>query len=397
MRLALIVDAYSPARTSAAVQMRDLARELRAQGHEPTVIVPSPTILSPFEVERIDEIDVLRVQAAQTKDVGKIRRAGAEALLSAAVIRGLHKSPFAKTKWDGVVWYSPTIFFGPLIAYLRRTARCPTYLILRDIFPDWALHAGVLRKGPAYSFFKLVERFQYTQANTIGVQSPANLRYFQDAHASSKPHVEVLNNWLATASPKTSTWEMPVKLRDRLVMVYAGNIGVAQGMDCLIELATHLRVRAEVGFLFVGRGTDVPRLQALVASRGLDNVVFENEVDPDELSHVFAQCHIGLLALDPRHKTHNIPGKFLTYVRAGLPVLARINQGNDLGDIIDQYRVGLFSTGEDNSPLFANAEHLLSDESRRKEMGERGRVLAIELFSAPAAARQITAALQRID
>ncbi|HAL38219.1 MAG TPA: glycosyltransferase WbuB, partial [Polaromonas sp.] len=45
------------------------------------------------------------------------------------------------------------------------------------------------------------------------------------------------------------------------------------------------------------------------------------------------------VALDPRHKTHNIPGKFLSYMQAGLPVLASINPGNDLADVINHERV----------------------------------------------------------
>ncbi|WP_211160137.1 hypothetical protein [Aromatoleum aromaticum] len=55
---------------------------------------------------------------------------------------------------------------------------------------------------------------------------------------------------------------------------------------------------------------------------------------------MYAQCHVGVVALDRRHKTHNIPGKFLTYMQSGLPVLANINPGNDLVDLIDSEQVG---------------------------------------------------------
>lgn len=48
--------------------------------------------------------------------------------------------------------------------------------------------------------------------------------------------------------------------------------------------------------------------------RALDNVVFFDEIDPDEIPGLYSPCHVGLVALDPRHKTHNIPGKFLTYI-----------------------------------------------------------------------------------
>lgn len=56
--------------------------------------------------------------------------------------------------------------------------------------------------------------------------------------------------------------------------------------------------------------------------------------------HLYAQCAVGIVALDPRHKSHNIPGKFLTYMQSGLPVLANINAGNDLAALIRHESVG---------------------------------------------------------
>ncbi|WP_248280559.1 hypothetical protein [Aromatoleum aromaticum] len=59
------------------------------------------------------------------------------------------------------------------------------------------------------------------------------------------------------------------------------NMGVAQGMDILLDLAERLRARSDVGFLFVGRGSDARRLAADAQARGLDNVLFRDEIHPD--------------------------------------------------------------------------------------------------------------------
>ena len=55
---------------------------------------------------------------------------------------------------------------------------------------------------------------------------------------------------------------------------------------------------------------------------------------------LYAQRRVGVVALDPRHKTHNIPGKFLSCMQSGLPVLATINADNDLAELIQAERVG---------------------------------------------------------
>ena len=85
MRLALIADEFIPARTSVAVQMRDLALEFLRQGHEPVMIVPSASITSPWQVDRVDGIEVLRLRAPRTKDIGFVRRALAEFALPFAM------------------------------------------------------------------------------------------------------------------------------------------------------------------------------------------------------------------------------------------------------------------------------------------------------------------------
>ena len=120
MRLLVIVDTYVPARISGALQMRDLVREMRAQGHEPTVIVPAPEQAELWQIDHVDGVEVLRVKTLQTKDIGKARRALAEWWLPYGLLRGLRRSPLAGTQWEGLVWYSPTIFLGPMVRALKR-------------------------------------------------------------------------------------------------------------------------------------------------------------------------------------------------------------------------------------------------------------------------------------
>ena len=394
MRIALIADAYPPLRSSGAVQLRDLAQEFVLQGHELVVVVSSAGLDKPWAIEVIAGVQVLRVAALPTKDIGYARRTFNEMLLPFVMLRGIHKSPFRSVQWDAVVWYSPSIFLGPLVGVLKRSSNCRSYLILRDIFPEWAVDMGLLRKGVVYRAFKLVERYQYSVADTIGVQSPSNLGYLTDFAKKPGRRLEVLQNWLSPAPNVGSSVSIAATpLSGRTIFVYAGNMGVGQGMDIFLDLAERLRNRQDIGFIFVGRGSEVARLQTSTERRALDNVVFHDEIDPCEIPGLLAQCHIGLVALDPRHKTHNVPGKFLTYMQAGLPVLARLNPGNDLADLIEKENVGRVHIGDSLGPLQALAEELVDDKAGRELMSSQGRVLAKSVFSTTAVVKQIVAAL----
>lgn len=275
MRIALVVDAYKPFRSSAAIQIEDLARELVVQGHQVLIITPSGGQDKAWTEELSDGITILRLSAPTTKNIGRLRRAISELLLPFFLIINFHRAPFKSLVFDGIVWYSPTIFFGPFIHYLKKKSDCKTYLILRDIFPDIAIDLGILKKGLIYQFFKLIEFYQYSLADTIGVQSPSNLEYLREWSKQPEQRVEVLHNWLSIKPSVPSALSIATSpLAGKKIIVYAGNMGLMQGIDIVLELAQNLLNRNDVGILLLGRGSEVDRLKYAAQSQGLSNIFF---------------------------------------------------------------------------------------------------------------------------
>lgn len=394
MRVVLIADAFPPMRTSSAVQLRDLAREFIRQGHTLTILLPSPGLAQPWQLEDFDGAEVVRLRAPQTKDIGYVRRTLAEMVMPFAMRRNLRKSPLANRRWDGVVWYVPSIFHGPLAHWLKRTSNCRGYLIVRDIFPEWAVDMGLMGRGPAYRFFDAVARYQYGIADVIGVQTPGNRAYFDQWRKKPGRRLEVLQNWLdKPAQARCSIRVADTALAGRKVFVYAGNMGVAQSLDIVLDLAEKLIDRNDVGFLFVGRGSEALRLKQAAEARGLDNTLFLDEIDPDEIPDLYAQCAAGIVALDARHKSHNIPGKFLTYMQSGLPVLAKVNAGNDIARLIRDEKVGEVCETARLDELASRAEALLIQIAADTELSDRCRNLFVQRFSVQQAVTQVVAAL----
>lgn len=389
------MDAYPPSRTSAALQLRDLAVEFLRQGVVPTVITPGPEIQGLSSLGEMDAISVLRLKMPAHKNVGKIRRALAEVLMPLFMIKNFRSSPLMNAKWDAVIWYSPTIFLGPFIWYLKKRNICPSYLILRDIFPAWALDLGILKKGLVYYFFRIFEKFQYSVADCIGVQAAGNLDYFNTWPNFAQKKMEVLQNWLSPKPISRCSIDIStLPIAGRNIFVYAGNMGIAQGMGDLLDLAEASLCRNDIGFLFIGRGSDMEFLKLDAKNRGLMNTVFCDEIDAHEIPGLYAQCHVGLIALDARHKTHNIPGKFLSYLQSGLPVMAIINEGNDLQSIITHHQVGVVTTNRSKENLLSLMDFLLKQLSLKDEqMSSRCKYLADKLFSSQTAVEQIIRAL----
>ena len=394
MQFVLIADAFPPLRNSAAVQLRDFAREVVRQGHQLTVMLPAAGQTEPWKIEDFDGVTVLRLRAPNTRDLGYVRRTLGELSMPFAMMRNLAKSPLSFKRWDGVIWYSPSIFHGHFVRSLKNASNCKGYLIIRDIFPEWAADMELMRRGLAYRFFRLIANYQYKFADVIGIQSEGNRRYFDRWKTGKGRTLEVLPNWLD--KPAFSKYSLNIHdtpLAGRRVLDYAGNMGVAQGLDIFIDLAHRFSKHEDVGFLWVGRGSEVGRLSKLAKMRGLKNTYFADEIEPDEIPDLYVQCCAGIVALDPRHKSHNIPGKFVTYMQNGLPILANVNVGNDIAILIRKNRVGQVCETNKLEDLVYATERLLTQIESDNSLSRRCRCLFDSNFAVDKVVRQVISAL----
>lgn len=339
--IALVAPVFPPIKISASVQLNDLAIEFCRQGFKITVFVPSDEICNPYKIVNDGDMEIISLKVPKSRDKPYIIRTIAELLMPFFMLRNYKKIKSHPRYFSGIVWYSPPIFLSPFIKFLMKENSCLNYLIVRDIFPEWALNLGLLKKGMIYNFFKYFEKQQYKIANVIGVQAQGNLKFFDKKTNHKQNSIEVLNNWLYAAKSKKCTIDFSAPgLKDKKIIIYAGNMGVAQDLDFFIELAAKMQSKKDICFLFVGRGSNKENMIKKTNSLKIKNLQFFDEIDPQELNSLLKKCHIGILSLDRRHRTHNIPGKFLTYLSVGLPVFALINSNNDLHSIIKKYDVG---------------------------------------------------------
>ena len=383
--------------TSGAVHMYELAEELCSQNHQVTVLVPSSNLkFFSRKVENLDNIRVVSLYAPKTKDVNYIRRVYAEFITAYLMFYQFKLMSIFEERVDGIIWYSPTIFFGPLISRLKKKNNCRAYLVLRDMFPDWAVDLGLMKKNAPYYFLKLVEFYQYKVADVIGVQSPGNFRCFKYAGMIQFwPKIELLWSWI---TPKNTEVVCSVNisnthLSNRIILVYAGNMGVAQDLDLILDLIELYKLRQDVGFVFIGRGAQLESLKSRVVKNNFSNTLFFDEIHFNQIPNLLDQCHIGIVALDPRHRSNNIPGKFLAYIGSGLPVVARLNEGNDLIDLIAKNKIGVSYVGSDVNMLKAKTDNLIDSLKEDSDISKRCKNLALNLFSTKNAAIQIIKAL----
>jgi len=390
MKIALITDSFPPLKNSGAIQVMDLALEFIRQGNQVTIITPSSETIVNILTDSIENMQIIRLKSPKIRGVSYIRRVIGEFLMPFAMIFNLKLSSASISQFDGVVTYSPSIFLGPVAKKIKKISECKNYLIIRDIFPQWAVDLGLISHNSApYFFLKLIERNLYSTADIIGIQTLANMPYFKKEILGNVT-IEVLHNWWAVN--KSTTCRIVVEksiLKGRTIFVYAGNMGDAQGLSIFIDLADSLQAQKSIGFLFVGRGNAVISLRQDVKARRLDNILIYDEIEPQEIHALYQQCDIGIISLDKRHTTHNIPGKFLSYMQSGLPVLAAINSGNDLEHIIKNNKVGCVSIIHSVDVLKKLVEEIIENLLGDDDTKKRCLKLYNDMFSPKKAVEQI--------
>ncbi|MEZ9296886.1 glycosyltransferase family 4 protein [Vibrio splendidus] len=400
MRLALIIDDYLPHSTRVgAKMMHELALELIEQGHDVTIITPhfdknEPTLIE----DRLDGVIVWRFFSGQIKDVPKVKRAINETLLSYKAWSAI-QGKVDKDTFDGVVYYSPSIFFGSLVSKLKKRCQCNSYLVLRDFFPQWAIDSGLMKEGSLIErYFRFFESLSYHQAGTIGVMSKKNLEIFNSNTELLYP-TTILRNW-ANLSPhylsdKVSNLRERLGLNDEVIYFYGGNIGHAQDMANLMRLAKSMQCFDKAHFLFLGQGDEVKLVNDLTKEWDLTNCSYLPSVSQDEFKDILAQVDVGLFSLSAQHSAHNFPGKLLGYMVQSLPILGSVNKGNDLMDLVNANHAGLISVNGDDGVFFENASKLQSDVELRKSIGDSGYQLLKKEFAVGNIARSIVESLNR--
>jgi glycosyltransferase involved in cell wall biosynthesis len=396
MKILLIVDDYLPHSIKvAAKMMHELAVEFKKQGHVVNVLTPLPLQKEKLTIAEIDGIEVLYFRSGEIKNTSKINRAINETLLSRQAWSAT-KSYFQKNRFDGIVYYSPTIFWGLLVKRLRSQWKCNSYLILRDIFPQWTVDNGLMnKKSPIYWYFKFFEWLNYNSAGKIGVMSPSNIEFFKSKKQDISKF-EVLFNWMKIPEilENTCKYRKELNLENKIVFFYGGNIGHAQKMIILVNLAKRLLDNTQVHFLFVGKGDEVELILREKEAAKLENITYHKPVDQDTYFQMLNEFDVGLFSLHPDHKTHNFPGKLLGYMAYAKPILGCVNAGNDLKEVVNEAGAGFVVDATDSEGLYEAAVKMVASKELRDTMGLKGTALLQERFSVENAVKQILKALQ---
>jgi len=383
MRILFFTHYFPPEGNAPASRTHENARHWVDAGHEVTVITCAPNCPEGvvyegyknklYQREVIDGIDVRRVWTYVAANEGTARRIlnYVSYMVSAFVCGLLLRRP------DVMVATSPQFFCGWAGVLFRFFRRVPFVLEIRDIWPESIIAVGAMREGRLMRLLEWMELKMYAAADHIVTVGEGYRQRLLEKNVPGESVSVVMNGInLALFQPQAPdpalkrTWGV----EGRLVCSYTGTIGMACGLEVVLDAAEKLKERGltDVAFMLVGDGAARKDLEEQAAARGLDNVVFTKRQPKEAMPAFLAIADVCLVHLRKTDLfTTVMPSKIFEFAGMGKPIINGVE--GFAADFVEQAGAGVNIAPEDSEQLVDALVTLKDDPARRTAYGEAGR------------------------
>jgi colanic acid biosynthesis glycosyl transferase WcaI len=255
---------------------------------------------------------------------------------------------------------------------------------LQDIHPDVAIRLGIIRDRYVIKALKAIESFIYARASAISVISDG---FKQNLLAKGvlDPKLRVIPNFVDTEHIRPLARRNPFSsaqwLDDRFVVLFAGNLGLSQGLERILDAAMILDDVHDIVFLMVGNGASKGPLVEQARRMRLRNVKFRPFFSYDDVPFLYASSDVCLVPLKKGLTEESVPSKVYSILAAGRPLIASVDEGSDTWRLVRDAECGLCVQPEDPQALADAVLSLYHDRERGSRLGSNGRRHVEENFS----------------
>ncbi len=366
----------------------DLMKEFIAHGHRPYIVTPREKKTGEHtHLVDYDTYSLLKVQIGNTSDVSLIEKGISTVTLSSRFYHAVKKH-LGHLKFDLILYSTPPITLAEPVKRLKKLFGCPTYLMLKDIFPQNAVDLRMFsRKSPIYTYFAAKEKMLYRYSDRIGCMSKANVEFLKMNHPQIPAEkIGICPNGIIPSAPIDRTEEKKA-LREKYgipaeatVYLYGGNLGKPQAIPHLVECLRQNQNRPDRYFIVCGNGSEFGLLESYIQKEQPENVKLIDFLPKAEYDALVRGCDAGLLFLDHRFTIPNYPSRILSYMEYGMPVIACTDKNTDVGTDAFENGYGLWCQSKDPADFTACVDQM--NQADQAAMGAAARAYLETHFTA---------------
>jgi glycosyltransferase involved in cell wall biosynthesis len=406
MRILFFSHYFPPEGNAPASRTYENCRRWVQQGHQVKVITGAPNhpdgVLYPGyhntwrQYETVDGIEVVRVKTYLAPNKGTLRRIlNYLSYMASAVLASLDPQ-----RPDVVIATSPQFFCGWAGVLAARLHHAPLVLEIRDIWPESIAAVGALSNRSLLGMLEWLELRMYDAATHIVTVGEGYRRCLIEKRVAAERISVVMNGidreLFSPRDPDPALIDR-LEIADRFVVSYSGTIGMACGLEIVLEAAEILarKDRKDVIFLLVGDGARREWLQQERSRRGLVNVRFTGRLDRSLMPAVLSISDVCLIHLRKTELFKTVmPSKIFEALGMRRPVI--IGVAGEATELIERAAAGIPIEPENADQLVRAVERLADDPALRARLGQAGRQYVIAHHDRDALAQDYLEVLSRI-
>jgi colanic acid biosynthesis glycosyl transferase WcaI len=394
LNILLIVPHYAPDLGPSAPLFTMLSKELRKRGHQISVLTtvphyPSGQVPTAFRGKFIQKsfensTEIIRIR------IPSVKRANFSGRMLQYICYQIGASWAGMSlEYDCVFVANPALWVWLPFTCLCVIRRKPSVFSIYDVYPDVGIRLGIFKSKLVIEVVKAFESYCLKHSTIVRIISE-----------SFKPGINRLNvpdskisliyDWVDTdlirPLPKDNHFRKKHGLDGHFVVLYAGNLGLSQGLENILIAAHQLRSNLDIIFVFIGDGSGRESLEKEVISRQLTNVRFIPFQPRELLPEVLASADVSLVLLKKGIGFSSLPSKILSIFASNRPIIASVDEDCETWDLIKKANAGICIPPEKPFELVNAILTLKQNGELSQQMGNNGRNWAMRNHSPQVAA-----------
>lgn len=407
MRILYLSQYFPPEAGATQTRAHEMGRALVDAGHavtmlaefpnHPAGVIPARYRGRLYERDSLDGMEVIRVWVkASTQKTFASRMAFYLSYMLNAVLAGIF---LARQPYDVILATSPPLFAAAAGLALSVLRRLPLVVEVRDLWPAAAIALGELRHPVAIRWATRLEEACYRRAKQIIVvtrrmQQALEQRGIDPGKLALIPNGA--NTELFQFDPAArQKIRQELALGEKYVALYAGILGLAQGLETILQAARLVQNESTFHFVLIGDGPQRARLLKLKEEMGLENMTIMPEQPRSAIPGYLSAADVALIPLRRLALFQMaVPSKLFDAWACERLVICAIE--GEAQEIVEKAQGGINIPAEDPAALAQALRDLAVDPARGEGMGERGRAFTSQHYSRQELAQRLIETLQEV-
>lgn len=265
----------------------------------------------------------------------------------------------------------------PLNVFVPLFTRKKFSFIVYDLYPDSLFSQGFVKRNSFLGRWWMTKNKQiFAKADCVFTLSEDMKKAVAQYVAEDK--IKIVYNWahnehMRPIDKKENVFLADLKLQDKFIVLYSGNMGMTHDVDMLVDVADRLKENKTIHFLFIGEGAKKPIVEAKVARYGLENCSVLPYQPLEVLPYSMGAADLAVVTTDAKQSGLSVPSKTYTYLATGAALLCLAEENTELARLTRERRIGRCFVSQDLDGIAGYILQMVSDRRLLQEYKDNSR------------------------